>query len=211
MASPTPEPLPADDRRQLLLGLLAAHAPADDAEAADVAFIDAFVRAHPDCFGKADPEGHITASAFVLDPRGRLLMTLHRKLERWLQVGGHSDPDEVDPASTALREAQEESGLPDLVFHPAVGRRPLDIDVHRIPGRAHEPAHDHLDIRYALYTEQPEAIAITDESDALRWFELDAVEELGVDDAVRRVLGKLRRLQTVKTAQPPPAAGSTRP
>ena len=121
-------------------------------------------------------------------------MTLHRKLGRWLQVGGHSDPDEHDPARTAMREATEESGLPDLRFHPAIGRRPLDIDVHRIPARKQEPAHDHLDIRYALYTERPEALAITDESDALRWFDLDAVAALGVDAAVLRVLGKLRGL-----------------
>lgn len=201
MPPQTPD-LPADDRRQLLLGILAEHAPADDAEADDVAFIDAFVRAHAQCFGKADPEGHITASAFVLDPSGRLLMTLHRKLNRWLQVGGHSDPDEVDPARTALREATEESGLTDLRFHPGIGRRPLDIDVHRIPARRHEPAHDHLDIRYALYTAQPEAIAITDESEALRWFDLDAVEALGVDAAVVRVLDKLRTLVAATSTRP---------
>lgn len=186
--------LPVDDPRRLLLELLAEHAPADAAEAADVALVADFVATHPRCFGKADPVGHITASAFVLDPAGRLLMTLHSKLGRWLQVGGHSDPDEFDPAETALREAREESGLPDLRFHPAVGRRPLDVDVHRIPARKAEAAHDHLDIRYALCTDHPEALAITDESDALRWFSLDAVEDLGIDPAVRRVLDKLRRL-----------------
>lgn len=187
-------PLPPDDPRRTLLDLLDAHPAADDAEAADVAFVRDFVRTHPRCFGKADPEGHITASAFVLDPAGRLLMTLHGKLGRWLQVGGHSDPDEFDPAETALREAQEESGLPDLVFHPATGRRPLDVDVHRIPARRSEPAHDHLDIRYALLTGRPDALSITDESDDLRWFDLETVATLGVDDAVLRVLGKLRAL-----------------
>lgn len=187
-------PLDPEDPRALLLTLLAEHTPSDAAEAADVAFVRAFVQTHPRCFGKADPEGHITASAFVLDPDHRLLMTLHRKLGRWLQVGGHSDPDEFDPAETALREAREESGLPDLVFHPAHGRRPLDVDVHRIPARRAEAAHDHLDIRYVLLTRRPDAIAVTDESDDLRWFDLAAVEGLGVDPAVRRVLGKLEAL-----------------
>lgn len=191
---PAPDAVPAGDPRRLILSLLAEHAPADAAEAADVAFVARFVAAHPDCFGKANPAGHITASAFVLDPRGRLLLTRHRKLRRWLQVGGHSDPHEFDPARTALREATEESGLPDLRFHPALGRRPLDVDVHRIPARGAEPAHDHLDLRYALITARPEALAITDESDDLRWFDLDAVADLGVDAAVRRVLDKLRAL-----------------
>lgn len=185
--------LPPDDPRRLILGLLAEHVPADAGEAADVRFVSDFVATHPRCFGKADPVGHITASAFVLDPDHRLLMTLHRKLGRWLQVGGHSDPDEFDPAETALREAREESGLPDLRFHPAIGRRPLDVDVHRIPARKRDAAHDHLDIRFALLTERPDALAITDESDDLRWFTLDEVRFLGIDPAVHRVLDKLRR------------------
>lgn len=176
--------------RQRLLSLLAAHAPADAEEAADLKRMAAFVRAHADCFGKANPLGHITASAFVVDPAGRVLMTHHAKLHRWLQVGGHSDPHEHDPAQTALREATEESGLPDLAFvGPPV---PLDVDIHRIPARKQDAAHDHLDVRYALRTQQPDAIAITAESHDLRWFTQAELAALpGLDPALRRALAKL--------------------
>ncbi len=183
--------LAPDDARRPLLDLLAHHPPADAAEAADVAYIARFVAEHPDCFGQRNTTAHITASAFVLDGAGRVLMTHHRKLRRWLQLGGHSDEGECDPAVTALREATEESGLDDLRFHPAFGRRPIDVDAHRIPARKDKPAHDHLDIRYVLLTDRPDAIAITDESEDLRWFALGAVAELGIDDALARALAKV--------------------
>lgn len=187
----TGDMLPLDDPRRPLLALLAAHPCADEAEAADVERIAAFVAVHPDCFGKANPIAHITASAFVLDPAGRVLLTHHKKLARWLQLGGHSDPDEHDPAATALREATEESGLTDLRFHPATGRRPIDVDAHRIPARKAEAAHDHLDLRYALCTDDPAAITLTDESHALRWFTPAEITALDVDPAFRRALAKV--------------------
>lgn len=195
------------DPRALLLDLLAAHPAADAAEAADVAAITRFVRANADCFGQRNPTAHITASAFVVDPAGRVLMTHHRKLGRWLQLGGHSDEGEHDPAATALREAHEESGLGDLRLHPAVGRRPIDIDAHRIPARKGKPAHDHLDIRYLLLTDTPAAIAITDESDDLRWFTIDAALGLDVDAALARALGKVARL--LQSASPESARTGT--
>lgn len=188
----------SDDPRRPLLELLAAHPCADAAEAADVARIAAFVAAHADCFGRTNPVAHITASAYVLDPHGRVLLTHHKKLDRWLQLGGHSDPDEHDPAATALREATEESGLGDLRFHPATGRRPVDVDAHRIPARKAEAAHDHLDLRYALCTDHPDAITLTDESHALRWFTAAEIEALDVDPAFRRALAKVVALGAAK-------------
>ncbi|MCA9540077.1 MAG: NUDIX domain-containing protein [Myxococcales bacterium] len=184
----------ADDPRSRVLLRLAAHAPADEAEARDVAAISAFVRANADCFGKANPVAHLTGSAFVLAPDGRLLLHHHRKLDRWLQLGGHTDPGEVDVADTAFREAAEESGLTDLRFHPALGRRPIDVDAHRIPARPGEAAHDHLDLRYVLVTDTPEAIECSAESRALAWFHGAALAALGFDPALRRAVDKLRTL-----------------
>lgn len=186
------------DPRDHVLAVLAAHAPADAAEARDRAHIIAFVRRHPDCFGRTNAEGHLTGSAFVVDPTGtRLLLTHHRKLDRWLQLGGHGEPQEHDPADTALREAAEESGLDDLRFHGE--RRPLDVDVHRIPARGDEPAHDHLDLRYLLVAPRPEAIAQSEESHALRWFTWAEVDHLAdtFDAALRRAVLKVRRRVTV--------------
>jgi 8-oxo-dGTP pyrophosphatase MutT (NUDIX family) len=188
--------------RTHLLTLLAEHVPTDDKEAADVAFIQRFVQTHSDCFGKANPLGHITGSAYIIDPAGRFLLTHHAKLKRWLQVGGHSDPHEHDPLQTALREAQEESGLSDLRLLRAT---PIDIDVHRIPerrkGERVEPAHDHLDIRYALLTQAPEQITLTAESLDLGWFALDELPGLGLDSAALRAAHKTHACWRASTCQ----------
>ena len=87
-----------------------------------------------------------------------MLLHHHRRLDRWLQLGGH-DEGEHDPLATALREAREESGLLDL---RPLSTAILDIDVHAIPAGRSEPAHLHHDVRYALQTSTPEAIAQQD-------------------------------------------------
>ena len=184
---------PVSDHRQTVLGILEGHRGADAEEAGDVEFIAAFVREHSDCFGKGNPKGHITGSAFVLDPTGRVLLTFHRKLQRWLQLGGHSDENEWNPATTAHREACEESGLDTLDFHPRFGSAPLDIDVHLIPDNPKEGAHHHLDFRYVFYAPQPEAIVCGDESTDLRWFPISETTDLGFDAALSRALNKVER------------------
>ena len=90
--------------------------------------------------------GHYTASAFVLSPDGRdLLLIEHAKLARWLQPGGHVDPDDADLVAAARREGAEETGLHDLeLLQPA----PFDLDVHVIPARKADPEHRHFDVRY---------------------------------------------------------------
>lgn len=187
--------------RAHLLHLLADHAPTDAKERADRDHIHRFVATHADCFGKANAVGHITGSAFIVDPAGRFLLTHHAKLHRWLQVGGHSDPDEFDPLQTALREAREESGLTDLVpLRPT----PIDVDVHRIPRRvkrsgAIEAAHDHLDIRYAFRTRSPASIRLTDESNDLRWFAFEALATLGLDAAAMRAAHKAKEAAALHT------------
>ena len=188
------EMLLATDHRRLVLDVLAQHIPTDPKETRDRDHIIDFVEDHADCFGKANPTGHLTGSAFVVDAHGRVLLTYHRKLQRWLQVGGHTEPHEFDVADAALREAREESGLTDLVFHPAQGRRPIDVDVHRIPGRTKEAGHDHLDLRYVIFAPTPEAIVCSDESEDLRWFPLRDMQDLGFDPALRRALAKTTEL-----------------
>ena len=95
-----------------------------------------FVRVHPDCFERSCREGHITASAWIVSADHRAaLLTHHRKLDRWLQLGGHCD-GEADVAAVALREAREESGLVDLRFaYAGDAPVPVDLDVHPIPPR----------------------------------------------------------------------------
>lgn len=174
---------------------LARHRPRDAREAADLARILAFVRRHPDPFDRRIAEGHLTGSALVLSAAGhRVLLLHHRKLDRWLQPGGHADPGEQAGEAVALREACEETGLPGLALHPTAPR-PLDVDVHDIPARPGEPAHQHLDLRYLVIApaEAPLRRA-AEEARVLRWFGWDELDALGLDPGLRRALATARAL-----------------
>ena len=175
--------------------LLAAHTPADAKEAADMRVIARMLADAPDLMSQDHEPGHITGSALVIDETtGRFLLHHHKTLGRWLQVGGHCDPGEDDPAQTALREAQEETGLPDLRF---LASTPIDIDVHPIPARGARPAHLHLDIRYALVTAMPDGLLAGEgESAAFAWLtpvDLAARRE-AVEPALARLIEKALRL-----------------
>ncbi len=176
-----------------LRAALEAHVPADEAEAAHRGAMLALLDGGGDCFSRTRFEpGHFTGSAFVVcRETGRVLLHHHRRLGRWLQMGGH-DEGEADPARTALREAREESGLPDLVL--AFGA-PLDLDVHEIPAARGEPAHRHFDVRYAVVTREPAAIRHDEaESLALAWFGLDEARERMAEPGAARALARLAAL-----------------
>jgi 8-oxo-dGTP pyrophosphatase MutT (NUDIX family) len=183
-----------DAARQALHDALLAHEAADDAERRDRDAVAALVAGAPRCFDRnLYTPGHVTGSAFVFDAgSGRVLLHHHRRLDRWLQLGGH-DEGEHDPLRTALREAREESGLLDLTpLQAAI----LDVDVHGIPAGRGEPAHLHHDVRYALQTSTPDAIAQMEaESLALQWFDpaeaARRMAEPGADRALRRLVALL--------------------
>lgn len=157
-----------------------------------------FVTATPECFDRSCRQGHITGSAWLLHPDGnRVLLTLHRKLKRWLQPGGHAD-GQSDVMQVALREAEEESGI--------IGITPLlshiiDVDVHLIPERpaTGEPAHFHYDIRYLLQAPH-EHFSLSHESEDLRWWsphEIISQSHLFDQSLLRLVhLGSLQKSMT---------------
>ena len=185
-------PAPLDAPREALRAALRAHAPADEAEARDRAAMLALVESELACFSRATfAPGHFTGSLFVLSADGRVLLHHHRRLGRWLQMGGH-DEGEHDPSATALREGREESGLGDLVLlSPAI----LDLDVHPIPAAKGEPAHAHFDVRYAAITREPSS-ARADEAESLglAWLPLaEAAGRMGEPGALR-ALAKAARL-----------------
>lgn len=179
--------------RSPLADALARHVPADAEEARDRAAIAAFVARHERPFDRAIPEGHLTGSAITVSHDGaRVLLLHHRKLDRWLQPGGHGDPGETTGEEVALREALEESGIRGLALHPAAPR-PLDVDVHDIPARGNEPAHQHLDLRY-LVVAPADAVVAPDlaELHEIRWVPWDGVDALSPDHGLRRALEKAR-------------------
>lgn len=173
---------------------IADHVAADEDEAQDLRRILAFAGRHANPFDRRISEGHFTGSALVLSASGeRTLLVHHRKLERWLQPGGHAEPDERDGETVALREAREETGIVSLALH-ATAPRPLDVDVHAIPARGDEPAHDHLDLRYLVVA--PADARLTraeDESNDLRWFAWSELAGVDLDAGLRRALAKARR------------------
>jgi 8-oxo-dGTP pyrophosphatase MutT (NUDIX family) len=169
--------------------------PADDEERRDRDRILAFVLRHERPFDRAITEGHLTGSAITASADGsRVLLLHHRKLDRWLQPGGHGDPGETTGEEVALREAREESGIRGLSLHPTAPR-PLDVDVHDIPARASEPAHEHLDLRY-LVVAPAGAVVAPDlaELHEIRWVPWDEAGALGPDHGLRRALAKARAI-----------------
>lgn len=132
--------------------------------------------------------GHFTASAFVLSPDSRRLLLIHHgKLQRWLQPGGHIDPEDLSPEAGARREAAEETGQSDL---ERLGAGLFDLDVHEIPAFGAEPVHRHFDLRF-LFRARDEALDAASEVKAAAWFEREAIDLRDSDESVMRALGKL--------------------
>jgi 8-oxo-dGTP pyrophosphatase MutT (NUDIX family) len=186
---------PSDPARAALFEALHRHVPADAREKADRDAILRLVETEPACFSRRTfAPGHITGSAFVVCPAtGLVLLHHHRRLDTWLQMGGHDD-GERDARATALREAREESGLNDLTF---LSDEILDLDIHAIPAGKGEPPHLHHDVRYAVSTHAPEAIQRdAAESIDLRWFTLgeaaEKMNELGSRRALTRIAALLQ-------------------
>ena len=141
----------------------------------------------PDCFLRTAFPGHFTGSALVVNADGsQVLLHHHRKLDKWLQFGGHCDGDE-DVLRVAQREALEESGIAGLIVASA---RPFDLDIHEIPARGNEPAHFHYDIRYMLIAPEGAAHAASEESRELRWFTAQEANSLPIDASLRRMIAK---------------------
>ena len=143
------------------------------------------------CTSRSRQEAHFTASAFVFDHQGRPLALFHRKLQRWLQPGGHIEPSDKDPCGAALREVQEETGLTDLSF---LSPNPIDLDIHLIPKRGVENAHNHYDLRYGLRCTRSTKVVESLESNGFKWLSDDAVHQWCAEDSIARAIKVARTL-----------------
>lgn len=135
---------------------------------------------------------HLTASAFILHPPSRrVLLRLHSRHGRWMQVGGHGDPGEVDPFAVARREAVEESGLEDLVGYPSAEAPELvQLVLVDVPESRGEPAHRHADLRYLLATATPEVARPEHPENPLRWCSLEEAGSLVEEENLRVFLAR---------------------
>jgi 8-oxo-dGTP pyrophosphatase MutT (NUDIX family) len=146
-----------------------------------------WLRNEPRPFHRETQAGHFTGSAWLVSADGaRVLLMHHRKLQRWLQLGGHADGD-ADLRNVALREAGEESGLTDLQVLPDI----FDVDLHLIPARRDEPEHWHYDVRYVVVASGSEAFTVNEESLALAWRPIaDLAADPESDASLRRMATK---------------------
>lgn len=170
--------------QQTVLDSLATYATSGPDQCAARTLFEDFARSHPDCCERHHPPGHFTGSAWLVSADGRrVLLTHHRKLGLWLQLGGHADGD-ADLARVALREAHEESGLTGLQLEGGV----FDLDRHRIPARGDDPEHWHYDVRYVVRATNDEAFVVSEESLALAWRYIeDLAGDPHADASVRRM------------------------
>jgi len=174
-----------DDLRNALLR----YAPSDEREATfRTRMLELADTANPFSRTSFHP-GHFTASAFVLSKEhDRLLLVFHRKLVRWLQPGGHIELGDASVAAAAQREVEEETGV--------LGRKDaldglFDIDVHEIPARPGEPAHEHFDLRVLLVASD-DSVTASDEVEAVKWVKVADIGSLATDESVLRAVRKLR-------------------
>lgn len=175
--------------REAALGLLRRHAARalEAHEAEMVTETIRFMQAHPDCFLRSCEPGHVTGSAWIVSPdRTQTLLTHHRKLDKWLQLGGHADGD-FNVLAVALRETDEESGLRRV---RAVSTEVFDVDRHWIPARKGERGHYHYDFRFLIEADPAEPIIVSAESKDLAWIELARVTQLNPEESMARMVRK---------------------
>lgn len=165
-----------------------------------------FIHENKDCFARTHQKGHLTSSALVLSScQKKVLLTLHKKLACWLQLGGHADGC-PNPEEVAMKEAKEESGLKALSFleslHQTTSKEkvhiPFDLDIHLIPENPKEKAHYHFDLRYLIHTRGNDDISISSESEDLRWFSFQELKKLELDQSILRMLKKYKTLKISK-------------
>jgi len=176
-----------DVHRQNLLQALEIYSHRFPSESAEVTRFIQFVENYSNCFDRTLQIGHVTGSAWVInETNSHALFTHHRKLGRWLQLGGHAD-GEANVQNVALREAREESGLTQLhLLDEAI----FDIDIHLIPARKDEPDHYHYDVRYLIQAQGGEPLQMSDESNELAWFNLAEIKAHMVDESILRMARK---------------------
>ena len=170
-----------------------------ETETADVERMRRLEQCEPDPWLRSLPL-HFTASALVVHPDSRrVLLRWHQRQRMWLQVGGHGDPGESDPLRIALREAGEETGLPDLVPWPDNAIQNAVV-CSVAPGKS-EPAHEHADLRYFLATAAPAAARPESPDAPLRWLTVNEARDLIGTNNLARTLDRLEPLLAEPASQ----------
>lgn len=185
--------------RQALLKALDEYQPINQNDNEQRLRIREFVLSNEDCFKRSLTKGHLTGSAWLVNVEGdQVLLTHHKKLNLWLQLGGHAD-GQTDLLQVALREAKEESGIN---FIEPVSENIFDLDVHFIPTYKDEPAHFHYDIRYAFFTTKESKFTVSKESHDLAWVPIHQINHKSIDISILRMAEKWLRFMVDREKSP---------
>ncbi len=175
-----------------VITLLDAYRCTDDKERDDADQMKEFVKSHEDFYQRANKVGHLTASAWVIDTMlEKTLLTHHKKLDKWLQIGGHIEERDRSLLDAARREVVEESGIYNVeAFFDDI----FDVDIHLIPEYKGTPEHYHYDVRF-IFVANTKEFKVSSESFALEWFYFDKAKEVVDDMSLLRMIEKTEQLQ----------------
>ena len=156
-----------------------------------------FLKEETGYFLRNSYNGHFTGSAWIVSPdKSNILMTHHKKLGKWLQLGGHAD-GESNLLKVALREAKEESGIQQF---KVLSEEIFDMDIHRIPQYNFEIGHLHYDVRFLIEADPTgEVVTASDESHNVTWVPLADVVELNPEVSIQRMIKKTMIMKDKKT------------
>ena len=147
------------------------------------------VQNHHNFYDRKLQFGHLTGSAWIVNQdKNKSLLVHHKKLNRWLQPGGHTEAEDKNIFQAALREALEETGLKSI---KALSEVIYDIDIHMIPAIGDMPAHEHFDIRYIFVADEQEILEVSEESNDLQWFSKEEIKEMTDEASILRMLEKM--------------------
>lgn len=156
-------------------------------EAETVQAFQKFLASHDDPLNRHVTDGHVTACVWIRSfDQQKVLLVDHKKLGKWVQLGGHVDPGET-PLEAAMREAQEESGLTSLHL---VSGEIYDLAIHDFPAVGDFPAHMHYDIRFLFEADGEEVPINSPESHAVHWVKRSQIEEYSQEPSVLRLSRK---------------------
>lgn len=170
------------------LAILADPSTARTSDAAAHADFAAYLALDPAPLLREDGPSHITGSCFVFSPdRAQTLLVFHTKGQFWVQPGGHLDDGDASLQAAALRELTEETGTTPDSDTPVIG---YDLDHHELSSRF-GVCRSHLDIGVAVTVDPAATLALSDESEDVRWWPVDALPENSAPSIPRRLKGFL--------------------
>lgn len=171
------------------LDLLSKYHPKDNREQVFKTQFEDLVRTFPNFYDRNLLPGHVTGSAWIInETKDKVLLVHHRKLDRWLQPGGHADAKDDGIYQTAWRETQEETGLQKI---SVLQKEIFDLDIHLFPARAEMPQHAHYDVRFCLIASEDTLLTLSPESKELRWFSIEEVTALTEEESLLRMVRKM--------------------